>query len=523
MAVPARKTSEFRPEATAFQLGDLLKLVQGGNVRVPHFPRGMRWGESDRVDLLDSIHLGYPVGTLLLWKRAAPAAVVRLGRLEIAADAAADAYWVVDGQQRLTTLVDALLSPAPEGEPAAYFDLAEETFLFLRRAPPDAPLLPLAVAFDAKDLIRWLLTHGVAAELQDRAIEVGQRLREYRWPACVVEASDPAVVRTIFDRTNRAEKRLSDAEVFDALFGALEAGRGDPLDVLARSVEAEGFGALDRDTLSLALRAVGDLPFDRDFAASLEARQGELDALVASTRRALASTIEFLRADARVPHASLLPYALPVPVLARFFARFPEPHARSRRLLRRWLWRGVHGLALAGGSAALRSHVEAVVSGDEAAAVKGLLALGPRQQRPEITDVATFHFGAARTKAQLCALASLAPRDLRTGLPLRFRSAERAPIVDLAPSQPAGLESRFLHEDVGASAFTSLLASCENDEVRASHGVSLEALVALRGGRLHDFLTLRAGELSALTGRFVAALAEHGHEDSPALDLLLSA
>lgn len=521
MAEPSRKTLEFRPEATAFQLDDLLKLVQRGKVRVPHFQRDMRWDESDRVDLLDSIHLGYPVGTLLLWKRAAPAAVVRVGRLTITTDAAPDAHWVVDGQQRLTTLVDALLVPAVEPERAAYFDLAAERFLFLRKASPDAPLLPLGVVLDSKDLIRWLLKHDVAPELQDRAIEVGKRLREYRLPAYVVEANDAATVRKIFDRTNRTGKRLSDVEVFDALFGALEEGHDDPLDLLALSVAEQGYGAIERNTLLLALRAVGGLPLDRDFTAPLEARKVELNELVDATRRALASAVEFLRVDARIPHASLLPYTLPVSVLARFFALFPDPHPRSRRLLRRWLWRGVHGLALAGSSVGLRTHVEAVVAGEEAASVKGLLALAPRHQRPEVTDVSSFSANTARSKAQLCALAALAPRDLRTGEALPFRGAKRIPILDLAPKRSTGLESRFLHEDTGATAFTGLLATCESDEVRESHGVSLDALVALRGGRLNDFLTLRGADLSALAGRFVAALAEHGHEDSPALDLLL--
>lgn len=523
MAEPSRKTLEFRPEATAFQLDDLLKLVQRGKVRVPHFQRAMRWEESDRVDLLDSIYLGYPTGMLLLWKRAAPAAVVQLGRLTMTAAAAPDAHWVVDGQQRLTTLVDALLVPAQEAERAAYFDLAAENFLFLRRPPPDAPLLPLGVVLDSKDLIRWLLKHDIAPELQDRAIEVGKRLREYRVPAYVVETNDASVVRTIFERTNGTGKQWSDVEVFDALFGALEDGHDDPLDVLTLSVAEQGFGPVERNTLLLALRAVGGLPLDHDFTAFLEARQVELNQLVDATRRALALTVEFLRVDARIPHASLLPYTLPISVVARFFALFPDAHPRSRRLLRRWLWRGVHGLALAGSSVGLRTHVEALVAGDEAASVRNLLALAPRLQRPEVTDVASFRADTARSKAQLCALASLVPRDLRTGEALTFRGAKHIPILDLTPKRATGLESRFLHEDTGATAFTSMLAACESDEVRASHGVSLEALVALRGGRLNDFLTLRGAELSALSGRFVAALAEHGHEDSPALDLLLSA
>ncbi len=519
MATPDRRTLETRPEATAFQLDDLLKLVQRGKVRVPRFQRGMRWEESDRIDLLDSIRRGYPVGTLLFWRRPAPAAVVTLGRMSVAADSVPDALWVVDGQQRLTTLVDALLVPGSEGKRALYFDLTEEEFSFSRRAPPDAPWLPLGVALDSKDLIRWLLKHNVAPELQDRAIEVGQRLREYRLPAYVVEAEDAAVLRKIFDRTNRTGKRLSDVEVFDALFGALEQGDADPLDVLEKSVNEQGFGAIDRSTILLALRAVGGLPLDRDFTSALESRQGELSTLIDATRRALASTIEFLRADARVAHVSLLPYTLPIPVLARFFSCFPEPHPRSRRLLRRWLWRGVHGLALAVSSVGLRTHVDAIAPKDEAASLRGLLALAPRHQRPEVTDVSDFRFDRARTKAQLCALASLTPRDLRTGALVSFQGQERVPLVSLTYRSVTGLESRFFHEDATSSAFTGLLMACESDETRDSHAVSLEALTALRGGRLLDFLALRAGDLSSLVGRFVAALAEHEHEDSPALEL----
>src|SRR6202035_5920913 len=103
---------ERRPEARSFSIEDLLAEIQRGSIRLPRFQRGFKWDDQDRVALFDSIYRGFPIGTLLLWKHPATATRIAFGRFELDAVERTDALWVVDGQQRVTTLADELLAGA---------------------------------------------------------------------------------------------------------------------------------------------------------------------------------------------------------------------------------------------------------------------------------------------------------------------------------------------------------------------------------------------------------------------------
>lgn len=91
---------------------DLVAEVTGGQLRIPPFQRSFKWESVDVVALFDSIFRGFPVGNLLFWRRPAPAADVRIGPLLIHAPDVPLANWVVDGQQRITSLVGARSSTA---------------------------------------------------------------------------------------------------------------------------------------------------------------------------------------------------------------------------------------------------------------------------------------------------------------------------------------------------------------------------------------------------------------------------
>ncbi|WP_437876063.1 DUF262 domain-containing protein [Sorangium sp. So ce513] len=179
-----------RPEAKAFQIDELLPRVREGKIRIPRFQRGLKWEDSDRLDFFDSIYRGYPVGTLLFWQRQAPAARLSLGKLNLDAPARSDALWVVDGQQRITTLAEALLVPPASGERAIYFDLAGVKFVYAKvheessangreEAEIDrVPRLPLAVVLDSTQLLEWLFAHPKLDPAQRAlALDVGKRIR----------------------------------------------------------------------------------------------------------------------------------------------------------------------------------------------------------------------------------------------------------------------------------------------------------------------------------------------------------
>lgn len=217
---------ERKALATTYQVDDLLAEARTGRLRLPHFQRGMKWQDKDRIDLLDSLYRGFPIGTLLFWQRRVERAEVQWGDLKLEAPARQDGFLIVDGQQRVTTLVSTLLVPHAPGDRAILFDLERDEFRYGRiREPkqwvvpevePEPHEIPAYVLFDSSRLIQWVAAsaRAVPKALIERALDCGKRLREYRIPVYIVDTDDEDMLRVIFDRTNRTGRRLDDTDVF---------------------------------------------------------------------------------------------------------------------------------------------------------------------------------------------------------------------------------------------------------------------------------------------------------------------
>lgn len=110
-------------EARSLALDDLVANVRAGKVRLPDFQRRFRWTASDIERLFDSIYRGYPIGTLLFWKRPADEGVVGFGGVEWKVPQVGEALWVIDGQQRITSLTLAVLKELGAAELDRRFNL----------------------------------------------------------------------------------------------------------------------------------------------------------------------------------------------------------------------------------------------------------------------------------------------------------------------------------------------------------------------------------------------------------------
>jgi hypothetical protein len=82
------------------QIADIVRHIDDatlGTLNVPEFQRKYVWRASKVVDLVDSLWRGYPVGSLLLWESAYDSPRTALGKQ-------GPKLWIVDGQQRVTSL-----------------------------------------------------------------------------------------------------------------------------------------------------------------------------------------------------------------------------------------------------------------------------------------------------------------------------------------------------------------------------------------------------------------------------------
>lgn len=511
-----------RPVADARSISELIDDAIRGKLRIPPFQRRLRWYGTDIERLFDSIRRNYPVGSLLLWERRAPAATVVFGSLSVSAPEMENAWWVVDGQQRLTSLVGVLASPPdPSPEFDLYYDLSTSRFRRpgSRRAQQD--WMPLRHLVDTNDFLTWLLEyreHGATAEQVQAATELGNQLRDYKIPISLVRDAEESELRDIFDRMNNYGRSLTRAEVFHALHAASDGTQPADLRALVAEVGDIGFGSLQEDTVLRAVLAMrGGDPY-RDFHNEFEGEDPARTFTQAS--EALRRTIEFLQRDARIPHLRALPSVHVIAVLARLFALHPEPSARTRVLLRRWIWRDAAVGGGSGGGSVLRRAVRAI-DDEESTSVQQLLKLSPATPiRP--LDLTSHQLNRAASRINLALLNQLHPLDLRTGEPVdvpALLDGGEGLRIPWAGGHVNSIANVFLHASLRDDEVDDVLTAASTDAL-ASHGLPSSAAGLLASETMDAVLSARAEILAQALPECLNALTEPEMSDRPALSTL---
>lgn len=523
------------PTARTFSISDLVDEVRHGRVRIPKFQRSFQWDVDDVLDLFDSIYRGYPIGSLLLWSSDAPHDVLTIGSLRVEAEATSDALWVVDGQQRITSLAGVLLSVGEVEDPrfSLYFDLENKRFVRGKRPLP-GHLLPMNRVADTSGLLRWLgelQRSGGADELVMTAETLSKRVREYMVPAYIVETNDEATLRTIFDRLNTFGKSLKSADVFHALHGGRRGQAPEDLRTLAGQVAELGFGAFNDNSLLRAVLALRGPDVYRDFRDEFAEHEDPTETF-RQAAIAIERMIGFLRGEAEIIHVRVLPYRYVIPILTRFFHLHPEPGARSMTLLRRWVWRDA--LAFDKKSTSVSSMREAVraIGPDEHLSVQLLLNLAPTNT-PSDPGTLSARLNEARARANVALMGSWGPRSLTDGQPLdladHFESSQTPlPLITSEGEWKASLANRMIHPPTTSSLQSLLLDSrlrhsdsVSFAEVLESHAVSPESLSALESGNVSQFLGMRNDYLRKRLADSASRLAEWGSTDRPPLAALV--
>lgn len=517
------------PTATTVTVKELIAKVLAGAVRIPRFQRPLRWRRDDVLRLLDSIWRGYPVGSLLFWKRDADAGTIPVGGASVRAPATPDAWWVVDGQQRTTALAAALLDLDHAGDLrwVMAFDPIAEAF---RSGPPlpdeEGRVVPVSVLGDLRRLGRWIRT----SPLDDNAInlveQAQQRLLDYAIPAYIVDTDDEQVLRGVFARLNSTGARMRADEVFQALLGTpAQPGQASlDLDALARGCDTDGFGQPPRAEIFKALLAMSD----RDPTVRLDDRDIDPTKLAApeDASEALSRTRDFLIRDCGMPAFALVPYPVVFVILARWFHVHPGGSDATRQMLARWVWRGaVSSVHQRAEVSKMREQVRDIVADDEQGSLDRLLA-----RTPETTwtrwELQRFDSRSARSRIETLALLSCRPRDALGEVSLGEVSGRLAREI-FASADWTGLSSedtalartaanRVLLDDMHHG-LNSLLRQWDADQDAqrlASHLVDRDAFALMVAGDVGGFLRRRA---EAVRGRVDALLRERTAWDRPLL------
>jgi Protein of unknown function DUF262 len=530
-----------KPEARTEKVESLVEKVLRGYVRVPLFQRRLKWLSQHVVDLFDSIYRGYPIGSLLFYQKPADAQRLEVGPLTVNAPEIGDAWWVVDGQQRVTTLTACLGRPLPlptrpnQADPfVLFFDASSQRF---EPPSPDGEVpttwVPLPSLLDASRLSEWVYgwAHQAEDSLRRIVFEAGARIREYAIPLYLIETEESGVAEHIFYRVNLSGAPLEWAEVHRALFGG-EGTHPSTLAELSEELAEVGMGTLDEKRLLTCLFALRGLDPTRTFDEHYRRDPAALSNAVQEALPVLRRVLSFLRRDASIPHVRLLPKSILLDVLTRFFFLHAEPKPRTRILLTRWFWRSVLGGGLLD-DRTLRRRGIAAVGDDEEASAQELLALVDREPRRPPQLPRAFDPRADESRIALLALSQLGPRNLGDGAPIDVaelvESEDKRAFVQVVSRPGVGggrsAANRIIHPG-GASASRLLRDRIEThgpkDPAVSSHAIDPEAAKLLRSGDEDGFLKRRAETLKEETRRFADRMAAWGYSDRPSVDYLLA-
>ena len=377
MSAGRQKRTEVRPEVVF--LGNLVERVAAGKIRVPRFQRAFVWKQPDLSALLDSVLRGFPIGSILVWETDKDMeSTPRIGPVEISPRPDGTVGYILDGQQRVSTLAgtlrltDGMDSLVDQIEWRVYYDLDEHAFIDHRRAakdsavrrrragaarpsiddrqPAQAPdprcfpvcsLLNTAGFFEACRRIQAQVDDEHRQRWLDEADRLASAFRDYQLPLISIREADLESAVTVFARLNRTGRKMAEDELVSALtYQEGEFHLTSMLDEFKAELKKKGFGNLDRVFLLRSVLAALELDiYAKDWADLMvkpAVRERLPEGFNAATR-GIRLALEMLQ-GLGVTSDRLLPYGLQLVLLGEFYRICPQPAAGTVELLRRWFW-----------------------------------------------------------------------------------------------------------------------------------------------------------------------------------------
>lgn len=234
----------FLKSPTIERLPNLLEQLRTGELRIPPFQREFVWDADQRLDLLDTIRRGLPAGTLMVWRTTRvlptinPVGSFSLGLSKV--PKGVTSQYLLDGQQRLTTLMAALGAAlwtregseppwdeknrhfAPDGKPWAIgFDVGTPDGGFVLLWPDsthhELKLLPLAILLDDVAFDDWREQVQPTREETNRARALRSSFIDYLLPIVPLATEEVGSVTLTFKRLNTGGTPMGEYHMARAL------------------------------------------------------------------------------------------------------------------------------------------------------------------------------------------------------------------------------------------------------------------------------------------------------------------
>lgn len=304
-------------------INDVVDSLANGSVRIPLFQRPFVWQKKNIIALWDSIFKGYPIGSILLWDGGGGKLSYSssIGGLTLPQAESSSDYstYIVDGQQRLTTLYCCLSDEDTIDEKwSYYFDLRNDTFVHKSDMKEDhGAYLNLKCIKKTTSFLREakrILSVTNDESYVEKAEVLSDKIRNYKLAVINLEGGSLAEVVEIFSRLNHMGKEITQADLVYAL--TYTGDDDNKVNGLLREMmdcfTSNGFSDVDQEfCLQVVKTALGLEVYDKEWQ-KLASKLKTIDMHDADFFRnvlsSLKETLSFFKNKVKLNKIALLPY-----------------------------------------------------------------------------------------------------------------------------------------------------------------------------------------------------------------------
>lgn len=323
-------------ERTEKPINVILEECKRGEISLPEIQRGYVWNQSQVRDLVESLYKEYPCGLILYWKP--PAEVLENLKLKDFAVPVGDAspasrpsFLVLDGQQRITSLIKVL-----KEDPDVRFHVGDEKFeIYSGKMSVDPLWVPAAKVIEEGAPKVWMELKSQAGNHYPEEYwhswlaRLGrlEKIKDYRIPVEILHSDDFEEVTEAFIRINSRGTKLREAELAIArLAFSLPGIVSEEFDSALEEYEKNGFEFDARLIIRCYVAvATGHTRFRHLKEFWKKATQRELEQYWKQTRKGLDYSINLLRTNIGIESSEWIPSLSALVPLCVYLAAKDKP------------------------------------------------------------------------------------------------------------------------------------------------------------------------------------------------------
>ncbi|GMQ38417.1 MULTISPECIES: DUF262 domain-containing protein [Enterobacter] len=330
-------------------IDDLVLSIENGKIVLPEFQRPYVWKEKDIKYLFDSIYKGYPIGSILLWNGGGndiPTPNYVGGRSVTVSSG--ERYYIVDGQQRLTTLFCCLSDDIVDenGKWDLYFNLKDNVFTHSSSKIDDPHLISIKSLRKTTSFLkeaRRIIELTSDDSLIEKAESLADKIRKYKMAVIKLDGGSLSEVVEVFSRLNSMGKNIGQQDLVYALTydGNSDSGINKFIDDVKQCFKNHFFDDYNKNEVYLQLikSAIGFEVYDQDrnkIVERLKTINNNNPNQLESILDALDKTLAFFVKKMLINKFSLLPYTNLLFMAFHYFYSYQGK--KSEELLSNWLF-----------------------------------------------------------------------------------------------------------------------------------------------------------------------------------------